>query len=371
MDEANFIKKEALPTILGFMLQKDAKLIFISSSNSSDQSTSFLYKLKNAHEKMLNIVSYVCNEHKEEFSLQEGLVSCPCYSLYIPSYITIDEQIKNTTNLFLDGVFDTELMGEVQSGKLSAFQVVSEASISQFELCRLDTTSTEVEQRLHNTAHMYIDPAFTNNTSASGTGIAVIGCLGEKTKVLLGCEHFFLQNLTGTATLQIAACATSLIKSVAILHPSLKAVQVTIEGNSNQDCTVAIANYIHECSSLPVSFYHQSDKMQGILWPMYLLGSEKSTAFESFIYALNAGHLKASQSIVSHTIKLSYDPVCYLIEQIRAIKCQSLKDGGQTYHAKQKHMSDDLLIAVVMALHMSSCNTHPFKPLKNHTAPFF
>ncbi|AAX58064.1 ORF29 [Ovine gammaherpesvirus 2] len=369
VDEANFIKKDALPTILGFMLQKDAKIIFISSSNSSDQSTSFLYNLKSASERLLNVVNYVCTDHKEDFSMQEGLISCPCYSLHVPSYISIDTQIKNTTNLFLDGVFSTELMGDSNHHSQSAFQVVSEAAISQFELCRVDTTSEEMQEQLHHTVHMYIDPAFTNNIDASGTGISVIGHLGVKTKVILGCEHFFLQKLTGTAALQIASCATSLLRSVAMLHPRVKAVQITIEGNSSQDCAVAIANFIDECSPIPATFYHQSDKTKGVLCPLYILGVEKASAFESFIYSMNSGLCKASQSIVSHTIKLSFDPVAYLIEQIRAIKCQTLQNGGRTYHAKQKNMSDDLLISVVMGLYMSSANTLPFKAL--HTARFF
>ncbi|AAC58075.1 DNA packaging protein [Alcelaphine gammaherpesvirus 1] len=369
VDEANFIKKDALPTILGFMLQKDAKIIFISSSNSSDQSTSFLYNLKGASERMLNVVSYVCSNHKEDFSMQDGLISCPCYSLHVPSYISIDEQIKTTTNLFLDGVFDTELMGDSSCGTLSTFQIISESALSQFELCRIDTASPQVQAHLNSTVHMYIDPAFTNNLDASGTGISVIGRLGAKTKVILGCEHFFLQKLTGTAALQIASCATSLLRSVVIIHPMIKCAQITIEGNSSQDSAVAIANFIDECAPIPVTFYHQSDKTKGVLCPLYLLGQEKAVAFESFIYAMNLGLCKASQLIVSHTIKLSFDPVTYLLEQVRAIKCQSLRDGSHTYHAKQKNLSDDLLVSVVMSLYLSSANTLPFKPL--HIERFF
>ncbi|AAO12336.1 cleavage/packaging protein [Porcine lymphotropic herpesvirus 3] len=365
IDEANFIKKDALPTILGFMLQKDAKLIFISSSNSSDQSTSFLYKLKSADERLLNIVSYVCNEHKEDFNLQDKIISCPCYRLHIPSYITIDTTIKNTTNLFMDGVFSSELMGDNDNQHLAAFQVVSDIAISQFEMVRIDTLSDAVGKMLNPIVHMYIDPAFTNNTGASGTGISIIACLHNQTKVLLGCEHYFLSELTGSATVDIARCALSLIKSVALLHPVVKEIHISVEGNTSQDATVAIANIIDECSCIPAKFYHHADKTNGVMWPMYILGAEKSQAFESFICALNSGTLKASQSIISNTIKLSYDPVCYLIEQIRSIKCIPLKDGGHTYHAKAKNMSDDLLVAVVMAMHLSNSNSLPFKALHN------
>ncbi|AAM22132.1 cleavage/packaging protein [Suid gammaherpesvirus 3] len=364
IDEANFIKKDALPTILGFMLQKDAKLIFISSSNSSDQSTSFLYKLKSADEKLLNVVSYVCSEHKEDFSLQDKIISCPCYRLHIPSYITIDTSIKNTTNLFMDGVFATELMGDADNQPSVAFQIVSEVAISQFEMVRIDTSSDGVSKNIHPIVHMYIDPAYTNNTGASGTGISIIGCV-QNCKILLGCEHFFLNELTGSASLDIGRCAVSLIKSVSLLHPSIKVVHISVEGNTSQDAAVAIANIIDECSHIPIKFYHHADKAKGAMWPMYIMGSEKAQAFESFIYALNSGTLKASQSITSHTIKLSYDPVSYLIEQIRAIKCITLKDGGHTYHAKTKNMSDDLLVAVVMSSHLANSSTLPFKALHN------
>ncbi|AGY30712.1 ORF29 [Retroperitoneal fibromatosis-associated herpesvirus] len=366
VDEANFIKKDALPAILGFMLQKDAKLIFISSVNSSDRATSFLLNLKNAQEKMLNVVSYVCSDHREDFHLQETLVACPCHRLYIPSYITIDSAIKSTTNLFLEGVFTTELMGDATSiGDSALHRVIGDAALTQLDMCRIDTTSLALQTRMGTDLFVYIDPAYTNNTEASGTGIGAIVTIADApTKaIILGMEHFFLKELTGTAAYEIASCAGSMIKAIAVLHPNLERVHVAVEGNSSQDSAVAIATVLNELCSLPISFSHYTEKGGSLQWPIYMLGAEKSTAFEAFIYAVNSSTLGICQTIVSNTIKLTFDPVTYLVEQIKAIRCSPLKDGGRAYCAKQKHMSDDLLVAVVMAHFLATCDRCAFKPL--------
>ncbi|UTM05590.1 DNA packaging terminase subunit 1 [Equid gammaherpesvirus 2] len=364
VDEANFIKKDSLPSILGFMLQKDAKIIFISSVNSSDQTTSFLYNLKNAKEKMLNVVNYVCPQHREDFSLQESVVSCPCYRLHIPTYIAIDENIKDTTNLFMEGAFTTELMGDgaAATTQTNMHKVVGEPALVQFDLCRVDTGSPEAQRGLNPALFLYVDPAYTNNTEASGTGMgAVVSMKNSDRCVVVGVEHFFLKELTGASSLQIASCAAALIRSLATLHPFVREAHVAIEGNSSQDSAVAIATLLHERSPLPVKFLHHADKATGVQWPMYILGAEKARAFETFIYALNSNTLSCGQAIVSNTIKLSFDPVAYLIEQIRAIKCYPLKDGTVSYCAKHKGGSDDTLVAVVMAHYFATSDRHVFK----------
>ncbi|ATA58258.1 ORF29-DNA packaging terminase [Eptesicus fuscus gammaherpesvirus] len=355
------------------MLQRDAKIIFISSVNSADQATSFLYRLRNASERMLNVVSYVCPDHREDFNLQESLVSCPCYRLHIPAYITIDESIKTTTNLFLEGAFTTELMGDASTVSRSTMhRVVGEAALEQFDLCRVDTTGASREggderagNELDNTLYIYIDPAYSNNSEASGTGVGAVVALRNRPgrALLLGLEHFFLRDLTGAATAQIAACAATLVRSVAILHPGIRSVNVAVEGNSSQDSAVAIATYLNECCPLPAQFLHYTDRASGLQWPMFMLNNEKSPAFEGFIYALNAGTLSASQSTVSNTIKLSYDPVSYLLEQVKAIRCYPLRDGGQSYCAKTKTMADDALVAVVMAHYFATSDRYLFRPL--------
>ncbi|AAC95555.1 orf 29B [Ateline gammaherpesvirus 3] len=350
------------------MLQKDAKLIFISSVNSGDKATSFLFNLKNASEKMLNIVNYICPDHKDDFSLQDSLISCPCYKLYIPTYITIDETIKNTTNLFLDGAFTTELMGDISvMSKNNIHKVIGETALMQFDLCRIDTTKPEITQCLNSIMYLYIDPAYTNNSEASGTGIgAIIALKNNSSKcIIVGIEHYFLKDLTGTATYQIASCACSLIRAALVLYPHIQAVHVAVEGNSSQDSAVAISTFLNECSPVKVNFMHYKDKTTAMQWPIYMLGSEKSQAFESFIYAINSGTISASQSIISNTIKLTFDPISYLIEQIRAIRCYPLRDGSHTYCAKKRTVSDDVLVAVVMAHFFSTSNKHIFKQLNS------
>lgn len=346
------------------MLQKDAKLIFISSVNSSDQATSFLYKLKDANEKLLNVVSYVCAHHKEEFDMHNVAVSCPCYRLNIPTYISMDANIKSTTNLFLEGAFTTELMGESIGQSYSAiYKVVSDASINHLEMCRLDTTESSVISNLSDTIFVYVDPAYTNNVSASGTGVAVVCPFKshpQKT-VVLGIEHYFLKTLTGDAAVQIAHCVYTLIKAVTLIHPFVRNVNIAVEGNSSQDSAVAISTIINSFATLPTKFVHIQDKASNLQWPMYILSNEKTAAFEQFIYAVNTSSFMASQVIASNTIQLSYDPIQYLIDQIKAIKVIPLKDGTQTFSAKQNTLSDDVIVATVMAHFMATSNKHTFK----------
>lgn len=360
IDEANFIRKEALPAILGFMLQKDAKLIFISSINSSESATSFLLKLKNASERMLNIVTYVCPNHKEDFALQDGLVSCPCYRLTIPSYISIDETIKHTTNLFMDGAFETELVGGTNATLSAQYRAISETGLVQFELCRADTSN--LQTNLDDCLYLYIDPAYSNNIDASGTGMgAVILSKRDDRVYLLGIEHYFLRDLTGAAPVQIAMCAVQLIKTIYTLHSWIRDVRIGVEGNSSQDSAVAIATFIEEASPVPVTFTQYTDR-GGMARPIYILGQEKSRAFERFIYAMNSGKFMASQIITSNTIKINFDPVAYLIDQIKGLKTRPLQDGTVSFSAKQRHLSDDTLVAVVMANYLATENI-PFRSL--------
>lgn len=363
IDEANFIRRESLPAILGFMLQKDAKLIFISSVNTSDNATSFLLKLKTASEKMLNIVNYVCPLHKEDFHLQDNLISCPCYRLMIPTYITIDESVKHTTNLLMDDVFNTELVGDSYKSSLATqYRVISDSSLTYLDLCRVDSSASGSD--LNTEMYIYVDPAYSNNVDASGTGIAaVVPYKNSDRAIIVGLEHYFLKDLTGAAAIQIAMCAVHLIKSVSTLHPFINQVRLAVEGNSSQDSAVAIASFINDSSPLPVSFAQYSDR-GGLKWPMYILGQEKSKAFEDFIFSLNSGKLCASQVIVSNTIKLSYDPVSYLIDQIKGLKCKPLRDGAVTFCAKQPHLSDDTLVAAVMSYYLSKID-YSFRPMKH------
>lgn len=349
------------------MLQKDAKIIFISSANSADRSTSFLYRMRDARERILNVVSYVCQDHRDDFGLQDLLMACPCYILNIPVYISIDDGVRDTSELFLEGAFSTELMGDnPDSGSVGRSVLVSDAALMQFDMCRPDSVDGTIQ--LDSVLYVYIDPAYTNNVDASGTGVgAVIRARGSDSALILGLEHFFLKNLTGTSTYQIASCAYQLIRSVLILHGAISEVRVAVEGNSSQDSAVAIATILDElCDEINVSFVHHTSPTSAHLQlPMYLLGLEKGSAFEQFIYALNSNTLCASQMLVSNTIKLTFDPIAYLSSSIRAIRCSILKDGSRTYDAKQRGLSDDALVAVIMAHYLCmSGNRYKYKRLR-------
>lgn len=315
---------------------------------------------------MLNVVNYVCPEHREDFNLQDSIMSCPCYRLLIPTYITMDESVKTTANLLLDGAFATELMGDAGTvANRHEHRAVCEAALTQFDMCRLDTTRLDAQNYLEDQVYVYVDPAYTNNTDASGTGIAIVSMTRHHPRrcVVLALEHFFLRDLTGTAGAQIASCAVSAIRGVVTLHKFITCANVAVEGNSSQDSAMAIASAIQEKCPIDVHFAHYADKTTTLRWPIYMMGPNKGAAFEAFIYAMNSGALSASQTLVSNTIRINFDPVGYLLEQVRAIKSYPLKDGSFTYSAKQRAMSDDTLVALVMAHYFASTNKINFKPI--------
>lgn len=231
----------------------------------------------------------------------------------------------------------------------------------QFDLCRADTST--LQDATEGTLYLYIDPAYSNNIDASGTGMgAIILSKGGERAYLLGIEHYFLRDLTGAAPVQIAMCAVQLIKTVCTLHSWIREIRLGVEGNSSQDSAVAIATFVDEGSPVPVLFTQYTDR-GGIGRPIYILGQEKSRAFERFIYAMNSGRLMASQIIASNTIKINFDPVTYLIDQVKGLKTRPLQDGTVSFSAKQRHLSDDTLVAVVMAYYLAT-ETLSFRSLQ-------
>lgn len=111
VDEAHFIKKDAFNTILGFLAQNTTKIIFISSTNTTNDATCFLTRLNNSPFDMLNVISYVCEEHVHVFSEKGDATACPCYRLHKPTFISISSEVRRTANMFLAGSFMDEIMG--------------------------------------------------------------------------------------------------------------------------------------------------------------------------------------------------------------------------------------------------------------------
>lgn len=358
MDEAHFIKRDAFSTILGFLAQNTTKIIFISSTNTTSDATCFLTKLHNSPFDMLNVISYVCEEHVNAFSEKSDATACPCYRLHKPTFITINSQVRKTANMFLAGSFVDEIVGGTNRISEDAVLITDE-SREEFDMLRYSTMNENAHRFLGTVLYVYIDPAFTSNRKASGTGIAAVGTYRDQV-VIYGLEHYFLKDLLDSSETAIAECAAHMLLSITKLHRYVKEIRVTIEGNLNQAAAVRIACIISQTvmsgRNVGVTFYHTPDQ-NGIEQPFYILGKEKRAAVETFIAKFNSGYIKASQELVSHTIKLSYDPVDYLLEQMKNIRRVATHDHV-TYNAKKYNYSDDLLIATVMAVHMALHQAH-------------
>ncbi|AEV80785.1 DNA packaging terminase subunit 1 [Aotine betaherpesvirus 1] len=353
VDEAHFIKKEAFNTILGFLAQNTTKIIFISSTNTTSDATCFLTRLNNAPFDMLNVVSYVCEEHLHCFNEKGDATACPCYRLHKPTFISLNSQVRRTANMFMPGSFMDEIIGGTNK-IVESSALITDQSREEFDIFRYSTLNKNAYEHFGKTIYVYLDPAFTANRHASGTGIAAIGTYRNQF-IIYGLEHFFLKDLSESSETAIAECAAHMLISVLSLHPFIQEVRVAVEGNSNQAAAVRIAFLIKQnvLSShlIPVLFYHTPDQT-GIEQPFFLMGRDKRLAVEEFIAKFNSGYVKASQELVSYTIKLSHDPVEYLLEQIRNIHRVTLTELNSTYSAKKNRQSDDLIIAVIMSIYM-------------------
>lgn len=360
MDEAHFIKKDAFNTILGFLAQHTTKIVFISSTNTTNDATCFLTKLHNSPFDMLNVVSYVCEEHMQTFSEKGDATACPCYRLHKPTFITISSEVRKTANMFLAGSFMDEIIGGTNKIAESA-GLITDESREEFDVFRYSTVNKNIQEYLGHYLYVYLDPAFTSNRRASGTGIAAVGTYRDQLLVY-GLEHYFLKDLLDSSENAIAECAAHMLLSVVHLHPFLKGIRVAVEGNSNQAAAVRIACIIKQNilanKNVDVSFYHTADQ-NGIEQPFYIMGKDKRLAVEKFIGKFNSGYIKASQELVSYTIKLTYDPVDYFLDQLRNIHRVTINEYV-TYSAKRPSASDDLVIAVIMAVHMCSDDSKRF-----------
>lgn len=74
----------------------------------------------------------------------------------------------------------------------------------------------------------------------------------------------------------------------------------------------------------------------------------------------------ASQEIVSATVRLQTDPVEYLLEQLNNLtETVSPNTDVRTYSGKRNGASDDLMVAVIMAIYLAAQAgpPHTFAPI--------
>ncbi|AEZ51669.1 UL15 [Gallid alphaherpesvirus 2] len=366
VDEANFIRPDAVQTIIGFLNQATCKIIFVSSTNSGKASTSFLYGLKGSADDLLNVVTYICDEHMKHVTDYTNATSCSCYVLNKPVFITMDGAMRRTAEMFLPDSFMQEIIGggvvdrTICQGDRSIFTA---SAIDRFLIYRPSTVNNQ--DPFSQDLYVYVDPAFTANTKASGTGVAVIGKYGTD-YIVFGLEHYFLRALTGESSDSIGYCvAQCLIQICAIHRKRFGVIKIAIEGNSNQDSAVAIATRIAiemisymKAAVAPtphnVSFYHSKSNGTDVEYPYFLLQRQKTTAFDFFIAQFNSGRVLASQDLVSTTVSLTTDPVEYLTKQLTNISEVVTGPTCTRTFSGKKGGNDDTVVALTMAVYISA-----------------
>ncbi|ADO13811.1 DNA packaging terminase subunit 1 [Saimiriine alphaherpesvirus 1] len=367
VDEANFIRPEAVQTIMGFLNQANCKIIFVSSTNTGKASTSFLYNLRGSADALLNVVTYICDDHMARVTAHTDATACSCYVLNKPVFITMDSAVRRTAELFLADSFMQEIIGgRGPEAPTEDRQVLTRSAGERFLLYRPSTTANGA--LMDPELFVYVDPAFTANTRASGTGVAVAGRY-RGDHILFALEHFFLRALTGSAADDIAGCAAQSALQVLALHPGVfRSVCVAVEGNSSQDSAVAIAAAMHAemlrvlagrdaaaAEPVEIAFYHCEPPGGAVLYPFFLLNKQKTPAFDYFIKKFNSGGVLASQELVSTTVRLQSDPVEYLMGQLNNLtETVAPQSEVRTYSGKRNGASDDMMVATIMAVYLSA-----------------
>ncbi|AAG27219.1 unknown [Cercopithecine alphaherpesvirus 9] len=378
VDEANFIRPDAVQTIVGFLNQTNCKIIFVSSTNTGKASTSFLYNLRNSSDRLLNVVTYVCDDHMSRVLTHNDITACSCYVLNKPVFITMDGSVRQTADLFMADSFMQELVGGHKRDPDSELPIplFTKTAMDRFVLYRPSTVLNC--ERLAPTLYIYIDPAFTTNVKASGTGVAIVGRY-KLDFIIFGLEHFYLRALTGTSSNEIGRCVVQCLAHVLALHPStFSSVCIAVEGNSSQDSAVAIVTcIIQQYRDLEQSdvlqftlpsllFYHCIPPGSQVAYPFFLLQKQKTLAVDYFVKRFNSGNIIASQEIVSLTVRLGTDPVDYLCKQLNNLT-ELVKPGApdrRSYTGKcNGSMSDDMMVALLMAVYIGGMETSEFSPL--------
>ena len=188
---------------------------------------------------MLTVVSYVCEDHVHILNDRGNATTCACYRLHKPKFISINADVKKTADLFLEGAFKHEIMGGSLCNVVND-TLITEQGLIEFDLFRYSTISKQIIPFLGKELYIYIDPAYTINRRASGTGVAAIGTYGDQ-YIIYGMEHYFLESLLSNSDASIAECASHMILAVLELHPFFTELKIIIEGNSNQSSAVKIA----------------------------------------------------------------------------------------------------------------------------------
>ncbi|QPI70155.1 DNA packaging terminase subunit 1 [Equid herpesvirus 6] len=377
VDEANFIRPEAVQTIIGFLNQTNCKIIFVSSTNTGKASTSFLYNLKGAADELLNVVTYICDDHMERVKAHTHATACSCYILNKPVFITMDGAMRSTAELFLPDSFMQEIIGGGGvAGARRDEPVFTKAAGDRFLLYRPSTVANQAV--MAQDLYVYVDPAFTTNSMASGTGVAVVGRY-RSDWIVFGLEHFFLSALTGNSAELIARCAAQCLAQIFAVHPRpFDAVRVAVEGNSSQDAAVSIAANIQReldglraanvvCMPRSVLFHHVAPPGSDVAYPFFLLQKQKTAAFDHFIKRFNSGAVLASQELVSLTVRLQTDPVEYLLNQLKNLtEVVTGPSETRVFTGKRGGASDDMMVALVMAVYLSSLppTSDAFAPLR-------
>ncbi|AGN48278.1 DNA packaging terminase subunit 1 [Gallid alphaherpesvirus 1] len=383
VDEANFIKPAALHTVMGFLNQTNCKLFFVSSTNTCHSNTSLLYNLKGKTNSLLNVVTYICDEHMPEIQKRTDVTTCSCYVLHKPVFVSMDSEVRNTADLFVKDSFMHEIAGG-RAGKYDSDRtLVPVRALDQFLIYRPSTSSKPNISGLGKILTVYVDPAFTTNRSASGTGIALVTALRDS-MVLMGAEHFYLDALTGEAALEIAQCVYLCIAYCCLIHAgAFREIRIAVEGNSSQDSAAAIAGNLTELLDslrrrlgFSLTFAHSRQPGTAMAHPFYLLNKQKSRAFDLFVSLFNSGRFMASQELVSNTLVLSKDPCEYLVDQIRNITVTHGQgpDSFRTFSGKQGRVPDDMLVAAVMSTYLPlegspTAGYHPIAPIGRRQRP--
>ena len=396
VDEAGFVK--TLTHLLPYVNRRGTKLVLTSSMNTAADKTCSLLKLERTGAAYYR-VCFSCPGDVPRVAESPEAIACHHYIMSLPPHITTDVVQKTVMNTLEPNSYETENMGVTLGGEdghpggccgysLSMFSrsVVREMREGQSDLDTFNNLKC-----LGDTLFLYVDPAYTTNSSVSASGIACVcrftpapprpaGALrsgpSSKTRrmaVVLGVDEVRLIDHSVPAHVFIGLAVLRLLQQVVNVHACprthssrFKAAVIAVESNSNEHMAVQICQFVNAAASktagplhtLSLKFTHRrrtdkDAKSVGLRSVRefgtaevagFFLDRQKKTLVGLFQMAFNSRVVRLSMNLVSPTLEHSgQDPRALIADQLSKFRADA---------KPQDNTQDDVAIALILAYNL-------------------
>lgn len=408
MDEANFISPKCYDGLLPHAQKRGGKLIFTSSSASAPTqektNTTNLDILRETHGVLFASLTYVCNEHIDEFVAQANRTTCNCFVHLEPLHVdnstadrTVADKLNEATGrdigYLLDrGVSHTSLIARgIEQEQLPLLRNSTICNMLE----NVQNTHAMAESGLLDTRlFVYVDTC-AHLSSHSKNGISVCSRyrddMGMWNYVVLAVDHCYFATPTSeniSMSHFVAELIVSILNQTCSLHPHphdnsnsyFREAFLVIECNS-YDVTETIQNVhwllLHKRPSILYNvqvqcLYHEtvghslfseqvtltnplSNKSKRCnIKPGFIMDIHKSAYFKRVFDTMAMGKVSLSQFLTSVHVQPTSGQSMHTLVIEHLGRIQAIEKRGMViYKGRGKYKQDDLALSVIMSLYIA------------------